>query len=106
MTDVDIKATPHVSGIVLAGGASKRFGSDKLEATLEGRSLLGRAIDAVAAVSTEVIVVVAPGDDRLLPDAGTVPVRRAEDPETPAGIDGAGGIKGGGFSRTDFPFLS
>ncbi len=85
VTDADITATPHVSGIVLAGGASKRFGSDKLEATLEGRTLLGRAIDAVAAVSTEVIVVVAPGDDRLLPDAGSVPVRRAEDPETHGG---------------------
>ena len=85
MTDADNAVTPHVSGIVLAGGASKRFGSDKLEATLEGRTLLGRAIDSVAAVSTEVIVVVAPGDDRLLPDAGSVPVRRAEDPETHGG---------------------
>jgi molybdopterin-guanine dinucleotide biosynthesis protein A len=81
----DSAAPPRVSGIVLAGGASRRFGSDKLNATIEGRSLLERAIGAVAAVSTEVIVVVAPGDARPLPDPGTVPVRRAEDPETHGG---------------------
>jgi molybdopterin-guanine dinucleotide biosynthesis protein A len=75
----------HVSGIVLAGGASRRFGSDKLEAVLEGRSLLGRAVDAVAAVSSEVIVVVAPGDERSLPDHGDVPIRRAVDPEPHGG---------------------
>ena len=85
MTKAGAVDTPRVSGIVLAGGASKRFGSDKLDATLEGRTLLGRAVDAIAAVSTEVIVVVAPGDDRLLPDHGDVPVRRAEDPETHGG---------------------
>ena len=74
-----------VSGIVLAGGASRRFGSDKLEAVLEGRSLLGRAVDAVAAVCSEVIVVVAPGDERSLPDHGDVPIRRAVDPEPHGG---------------------
>ena len=78
-------ATPRVSGIVLAGGASRRFGSDKLDATLEGRTLLGRAVDAVAAVSSEVIVVLAPGDDRPLPEHGDVPIRRAVDPETHGG---------------------
>jgi molybdopterin-guanine dinucleotide biosynthesis protein A len=75
----------RVSGIVLAGGASRRFGSDKLEAVLEGESLLGRAVDAVAAICSEVIVVVAPGDDRRLPDHGDVPIRRAVDPEPHGG---------------------
>jgi molybdopterin-guanine dinucleotide biosynthesis protein A len=76
-----------VSGIVLAGGASSRFGSDKLNATLDGQTLLERAVAAVAAVSSEVLVVVAPGDDRPLPGADLfpVPVRRAEDPETHGG---------------------
>jgi molybdopterin-guanine dinucleotide biosynthesis protein A len=76
-----------VSGIVLAGGASSRFGSDKLNATLDGQTLLERAVAAVAAVSSEVVVVVAPGDDRPLPGADLVPVpvRRAQDPETHGG---------------------
>jgi molybdenum cofactor guanylyltransferase len=76
-----------VSGIVLAGGASSRFGSDKLNATLDGQTLLVRAVAAVAAVSSEVVVVVAPGDDRPLPGADLVPVpvRRAQDPETHGG---------------------
>ena len=69
-----------VSGIVLAGGRSSRFGGDKLVARVDGSTLLERAVAAVAAVSTEVIVVLAPGDERDLP-AANVPVRRAIDPE-------------------------
>lgn len=69
-----------VSGIVLAGGRSSRFGSDKLAARFGDSSLLEHAVAAVASVSAEVIVVVAPGDERQLPAAG-VPIRRAVDPE-------------------------
>lgn len=69
-----------VSGIVLAGGRSSRFGADKLAARYGDSTLLERAVAAVGSVSTEVVVVVAPGDDRQLPPAG-VPVRRALDPE-------------------------
>lgn len=73
-----------VSGIVLAGGASSRFGSDKLAAPFAGRPLLERAVEAAAGVTSEVIVVLAPGDDRALP-AARVPVRRAVDPERHGG---------------------
>lgn len=73
-----------VSGIVLAGGRSRRFGSDKLVAEIDGRSLLELAVASVATIATEVVVVVAPNDDRRLPDA-RVPVRRAVDPEPYAG---------------------
>ena len=82
----EVRVTERVSGIVLAGGASRRFGTDKLSATVDGRPMLERAVASVAAVSAEVIVVVAPGDDRPLPaDAVPVPLRRVEDPETYGG---------------------
>jgi molybdopterin-guanine dinucleotide biosynthesis protein A len=44
------------SAIVLAGGRSTRFEGDKLLASIDGGSLLDRAIGAVAAVADEVIV--------------------------------------------------
>ena len=75
---------PAISGIVLAGGASSRFGSDKLAAPFEGTTPLARAIDALAALCTEVIVVLAPGDDRILPEAD-VPIRAVHDPERHGG---------------------
>jgi molybdopterin-guanine dinucleotide biosynthesis protein A len=46
----------RVSGIVLAGGRSTRFGTDKLAATVAGRPLLHLAIEAVRDVTSEVIV--------------------------------------------------
>jgi molybdopterin-guanine dinucleotide biosynthesis protein A len=73
-----------VSGIVLAGGASTRFGADKLAAQVGGRTLLELAVAAVAVVASEVLVVVAPGDDRPLP-SGKVSIRRVEDPERHGG---------------------
>jgi molybdopterin-guanine dinucleotide biosynthesis protein A len=73
-----------VSGIVLAGGRSSRFGSDKLVADIDGRRLLDLAIERLAAVSDEVLVVVSPGDERILPSA-TATVRRVADPELHGG---------------------
>lgn len=52
---------PGSSGIVLAGGRSLRFGGDKLAVRIDGRSLLERSIDALAAVCAEIVVVAAPG---------------------------------------------
>jgi molybdopterin-guanine dinucleotide biosynthesis protein A len=51
-----------VTAIVLAGGGGRRFGGgerfggDKLAATLQGRSILDRAIDAVLEVADEVVI--------------------------------------------------
>lgn len=58
---------PAVSAIVLAGGRSRRFGRDKLAEPLAGRPLLLHAIEAVARIATEVLVVVEPGSVRDLP---------------------------------------
>jgi molybdenum cofactor guanylyltransferase len=74
------EAPAAASGIVLAGGRSSRFGGDKLAARIGDSTLLELAVAAVAEVSTEVIVVLAAGDERKLP-AASVPVRRAVDPE-------------------------
>ena len=50
----------RIGGIVLAGGRSSRFGSDKLEARIDGRSLLDLAVAAVQEVATEVVVCASP----------------------------------------------
>jgi len=58
------------TAIVLAGGSSSRFGSDKLTADLNGEPLLHHAIRAVAGVCTEILVVGPPtGLPSSLPDA-------------------------------------
>jgi molybdopterin-guanine dinucleotide biosynthesis protein A len=57
-----------VSAIVLAGGRSSRFGRDKLAEPLDGRPLLGHAIDAVRPLADEILVVVAPDASPALPD--------------------------------------
>ena len=65
MTDHDHALA--VSGIVLAGGRSARFGRDKLVEPFDGRPLLHFAIEAVAALATDVLVVAAPGVDPAVP---------------------------------------
>jgi molybdopterin-guanine dinucleotide biosynthesis protein A len=70
----------RVTGIVLAGGRSTRFGEDKLVAEVGGRPLLHLAIDVVATVVDEVVVVVgADAPAPLLPAGLRVPVVVARD---------------------------
>jgi molybdopterin-guanine dinucleotide biosynthesis protein A len=70
-----------VSGIVLAGGASRRFGRDKLVEPIDGVPLLERAVLALAGVVDEVVVVIGPdGAAAQLRSVGP-PVRYARDPE-------------------------
>jgi molybdopterin-guanine dinucleotide biosynthesis protein A len=67
-----------ITGIVLAGGRSSRFGSDKMVADYRGRPLLLHAIEAVASVADEIVLVLAPETD---PPAGLAAgVRIARDP--------------------------
>ena len=60
-----------VTGIVLAGGRSSRFGRDKLAERIDGRTLLTNAIDGVTPASTEILVIAAPGAALSLPDRAT-----------------------------------
>jgi len=70
-----------VTGIVLAGGRSKRFGSDKLTVELDGRPLLHVAIAMVAAVAGRLVVVVAPGAEPVLPEGLASRIDVVHDPE-------------------------
>ncbi|MBI2763294.1 MAG: molybdenum cofactor guanylyltransferase [Chloroflexi bacterium] len=58
-----------VTGIILAGGRSSRFGSDKLAVDIDGRTMLQHAIDAVAVVAPRIVVVLAPDADPPPPSA-------------------------------------
>lgn len=66
--------------MILAGGRSSRFGTDKLVARLGDRTLLDLSIAGVAAIASEIVVVVAPGDERT-PDPIDRPLRLVRDPE-------------------------
>lgn len=45
-----------ITGIVLAGGRSSRFGGDKLSAELDGRSVLAATLEAVAPIVDGIVV--------------------------------------------------
>lgn len=70
-----------VTAIVLAGGRASRFGTDKLVAELDGRPLLHHAIEAVAAVARDVIVVAAAGQEPPIPRSLGSRVRVIHDSE-------------------------
>jgi molybdopterin-guanine dinucleotide biosynthesis protein A len=67
-----------VTGVVLAGGASRRFGGDKLTANLGGRPLLHHAIERLLEVCDEVVVVLPPAGDEPAVPAGPVVFTRDE----------------------------
>ncbi len=77
--------TAGVAAVVLAGGGSRRFGSDKLTAEIAGRPLLDHALDGLAAEIAVAIV----GPTRSLSRPVTV---LREDP--PGGGPAAGLITG------------
>ena len=64
----------QVSGIIVAGGLSRRFGSDKAAAALRGRPLLQWVRDAVAPVVSEIVIVKAVGQ--------TLPTMHPQSPVT------------------------
>src|SRR6266849_10776941 len=48
---------PDVGAFILAGGKSTRMGTDKAFVTLDGRTLLARALDLARSVTSEVRIV-------------------------------------------------
>ena len=68
-----------ITAIVLAGGRSSRFGSDKLAAELGGETLLSRTIAAVEPI-TDIVIVAGPGLPDGLP-TGDLPATLVQDRE-------------------------
>jgi molybdopterin-guanine dinucleotide biosynthesis protein A len=64
---------PRIAVLVLAGGRSRRFGSDKLAAEVGGRPLLDSALEVALATADAQVVVVGPAE-RALP-AGVLVTR-------------------------------
>ncbi|HXU23683.1 MAG TPA: NTP transferase domain-containing protein, partial [Tepidiformaceae bacterium] len=75
---METNAEAAITGVILAGGKSTRFGSDKAAALLLGRPMLQWSVSALGAVCDELVVVVA--KDQVLPafDA-PVPVKVSVD---------------------------
>jgi molybdopterin-guanine dinucleotide biosynthesis protein A len=74
-----------VSGIVLAGGGSTRFGADKLRADVDGQPLLHLPIEALAEICLEIVVVVSTDDEPPLPVGLGSALRVARDEEPGGG---------------------
>jgi molybdopterin-guanine dinucleotide biosynthesis protein A len=72
-----------ITGIVLAGGRSSRFGSDKMAADYQGRPLLFHAIGSVSSVADQIVLVLAPR--ATVPDDLPPGVRIARDEEAYGG---------------------
>lgn len=70
----DRTTTSRIGAIVLAGGRSSRFGTDKLAQPFDGRPLLLHAIGAVRAIApdVEVVVVTSPGGRPDVPSGVSV----------------------------------
>ncbi len=60
-----------LGGAVLAGGRSRRMGSDKAFIEIDGRSMLERAVDALEQADAEPVLVVG-GDRARVADLGLV----------------------------------
>lgn len=68
-----------LSAVLLAGGASRRFGADKLVALVAGEPLFLHPLRALAALCDDVVVVMAP-ERPALPLPGMPAVRVVRDP--------------------------
>jgi molybdopterin-guanine dinucleotide biosynthesis protein A len=92
-----MKNGPPVCGLVLAGGASRRFGSDKREAMLGGQSLLQRAVATMCGATSQVLL--GAGSQRVPDNVGGVPI-----PDARPGCGPLGAIVEA-LGRVDRPLL-
>ncbi|HEY7348915.1 MAG TPA: molybdenum cofactor guanylyltransferase [Ktedonobacterales bacterium] len=64
-----------VSGAVLAGGQSRRMGSDKAALLIQGEPLLRRTTRLIRAITPEVAIIGSPERAALVPDVPIIPDR-------------------------------
>ena len=74
----------HITGVVLAGGRSSRFGRDKALLTLDGETLLARAVRVIGGLASEVLVLGPPERAIQAPSARVIPDERPGDGPLPA----------------------
>ena len=104
--------TDAVTGIVLAGGMSRRLGRDKAVETIEGQSLISRVLDSLSPVAQELVVVVnnhEREEELALPDSVVVAVDIYPDTGSLGGIFtglSASGNEWGFVVACDMPFLN
>jgi molybdenum cofactor cytidylyltransferase len=104
-------APRNLVALVLAAGAARRFGSDKLSASFRGEPLINHAIRAARAAPVERVVVVH-GDRTVLGDwpgaPDVVPVRIASDAlseSLKAGVAATGDAQGAFVFLGDMPLI-
>ncbi|HKZ08833.1 MAG TPA: nucleotidyltransferase family protein [Methylomirabilota bacterium] len=79
-----------IAGVVLAAGLSRRMGRPKLLLPLDGRPLIRRTVEALAAAGlAELVVVVPPESDAIRAALDGLPVRFAVNPAPEAGQAGS-----------------
>jgi molybdenum cofactor cytidylyltransferase len=78
-----------IAGILLASGASTRFGGDKLLATLEGRPVVRWSAEALAGAVDDLVVVVRDEASPIREALEGLPVRWAINPDAEHGMSTA-----------------
>ena len=104
--------TDTVTGIVLAGGMSRRLGRDKAVETIGGKALISRVLDSLSGVAQELVVVVNSHErekELPLPDSTVVAVDAYPNTGSLGGIFtglSASGNQWGIVVACDMPFLN
>jgi molybdenum cofactor cytidylyltransferase len=78
-----------IAGVLLASGASRRFGADKLTAQLDGRAIVRWSAEALVGVVDEVVVVVRDDTSAVLAVLDGLPIRWVVNRESDRGMSTA-----------------
>lgn len=101
-----------VTGIILAGGLSRRLGRDKAVEPINGQPLIGRVMDALSRITDELVVVVNTpqrGQELPLPDSAVAAVDIHPNAGSLGGIFtglSAASNQWGIIAACDMPFLN